>query len=74
MIVVGRNKREARDRSGGNEEVASLAIVVETKMREILMIEVGRNMRVISLMEVGRHERDTRDRSAWETMREIPHS
>ena len=47
-------------------------IVVE-KMREIL-IEVGGNERVTSLMEVGRHERDNRDRSAWEKMREIPHS
>ena len=43
-------------------------------MREILMIEVGRNMKVTSLMEVGRHERNTRDCSAWETMREIPQS
>ena len=58
---------------GGNEEVTSLVIVVE-KMREILMIEVGGNENVTSLREVGRHERDTRDRSASEKMREIPHS
>ena len=49
VIIVGRNKRDTRDRSGKNSE--------------ILVIEVGGNEGDTSLGVVGRNKRDTRNRS-----------